>query len=253
MTGAEHPDTLIRMRRDHPALVLLVDDADRLGDAPAVPVVREIIGLVDRDGGLVVAATSSTDVVTRFRGVDVELARHRAGLLLSPVASDREVLGATVPDGIPRLPGRGLFVSRGLATEVQVLLAEGSAGRVAPGQHLGVGLPGRQGREDGEHGHADDDPADQRPVALDQPEADRQEKHVPDDGGGAGPGGHPEPAAGQGAQTGCSEQDQQGRHQHAGGVAALAQHELDDVVHGEPGEGQRLQPGEQRGEAAGAA
>ena len=36
MTGAEHPDPLIRVRRDHPDLVLLVDDADRLGDAPAV-------------------------------------------------------------------------------------------------------------------------------------------------------------------------------------------------------------------------
>ena len=38
-------------------------------------------------------------------------------------------------------------------------------------------------------------------------------------------------------------------------VASLPspQHELDHVVDGEAGEGQRLQPGEQRGEAAGAA
>ena len=253
VTDADLPDPLIRVRREHPDLVLLVDDADRLGDAPAVAVLREIVGLVDRDGGLVVAATSSTDLVTRFRGLDVELARHRTGLLLSPVAGDRDVLGAAVPDGIPRLPGRGLFVSRGVTTEVQVLLAEGSAGPVAPGQHLGVGLLGREGREAGEQGHPDDDPADQHPVALDQPEADRQEQHVPDDGGGARPRSRPEPAAGQGAQTGRPEQDQQGRHQHSGGVAPLAQHELDDVVHGEPGQGQRLQSGEQGGETAGAA
>ena len=50
-----------------------------------------------------------------------------------------------------------------------------------------------------------------------------------------------------------AEQDEQGRHEHPGGVAALSQDELDDVERGEPDERQRLQPGEQRGEAAGAA
>ncbi len=242
-----------RFRRSHPDLVLLVDDADLLGEAPAVPVIREITGLVDRDDGLVVVATSSAEVLTRFRGVDVEVARHRTGILLNPVGTDREVLAEAIPDGIPRVPGRGLFVSRGVATEVQVLLAEGSAGHVAPGNHLGVGVLGREGSETGHQGDADDDPADEHPVALDQPEADGQEQHVPDDGGGARPRRRPEPAAGEGTQTHGPEQDQQGRHQHPDRVAPLAQCELDDVEHGEAGEGQRLEPGEQRGEAAGAA
>ena len=51
----------------------------------------------------------------------------------------------------------------------------------------------------------------------------------------------------------AADEDQQGRHEHPDGVAALPEHELDDVVDREAGEGQRLQPGEQRGEAAGAA
>ncbi|HYN66307.1 MAG TPA: FtsK/SpoIIIE domain-containing protein [Ornithinibacter sp.] len=253
VTSADAPDPLIRIRRDHPDVVLLVDDADLLGDAPAVAVIREIIGLVDRDDGLVVVATSSADVVTRFRGVDVELARSRTGILLNPVATDREVLAEAIPDGIPRLPGRGLFVSPGTTTEVQVLVAEGSVGRVAAGEHLDVGLLGDEGSQAAQQGDPDDDPADEHPVALDQAEADGQEQHVPDDGGGARPRRRPEPAAGQGTQAHGPEQDEQGRHQHPRRVAPLAQDELDDVEHGEAGEGQRLRPGEQRGEAAGAA
>ena len=38
---------------------LLVDDADALDGAPIEPVVREIAGLVERDGGLVVVTAST--------------------------------------------------------------------------------------------------------------------------------------------------------------------------------------------------
>ncbi len=122
--GPGDTDSLVRLRRQHPDLALCVDDADRLGDSDALPVLREIAGLVDRDDGLVVVSTSPVALATRFSGIDVEVARDGCGLVLNPAAADRSLLSATMPDGIPRLPGRGVFVAHGDVTEVQVLLAE---------------------------------------------------------------------------------------------------------------------------------
>ena len=247
------PEGLVRLRRKHHDLAVCVDDADRLGNSDLAPVLREIIGLVDRDGGLAVLSTSTTALATRFSGIDVEAARHGCCLVLNPTPADRGLVATPLPDGIPRLPGRGVLVTRGEATEVQVLLAEGSVGQVAPREHLGVGVTGDPRRADGHDRHHDHDPPDEHPVALDQADPDRHEEHVPDDGRGARPRGDTEPATGQDAQAGCADEDQQGRHQHPDGVAALPEHELDDVVHREAGQGERLHPGEQRGEAAGAA
>ena len=67
---------LVRLRRAHPDLALCVDDADRLGDGDLLVVLREIVGLVDRDGGLVAVSTSTTALAARFSGIDVEVARH---------------------------------------------------------------------------------------------------------------------------------------------------------------------------------
>jgi S-DNA-T family DNA segregation ATPase FtsK/SpoIIIE len=178
---------LVRLRSRHPDLALCVDDTDRLGDSDLVPVLREIIGLVDRDGGLAVLSTSSTALATRFSGIEVELARHGCGLVLSPTPADRDLLSVPMPDGIPRHPGRGAFVTRGEVTEVQLLLAEGSVGKVAPREHLGLGVASHPRRPDGHDRHPDDDPADGDPSALDQADADRHEDHVPGQGRGARP------------------------------------------------------------------
>ena len=247
------PEGLVRLRRKHHDLAVCVDDADRLGNSDLAPALREIIGLVDRDGGLAVLSTSTTSLATRFSGIDVEAARHGCCLVLNPTPADRGLVATSLPEGVPRLPGRGVLVTRGEATEVQVLLAEGSVGQVAPREHLGVGVTGDPRRADGHDRHHDHDPPDEHPVALDQADPDRHEQHVPDDGRGARPRGDTEPATGQDAQSGCADEDQQSRHQHPDGVAALPEHELDDVVHREAGQGERLHPGEQRGEAAGAA
>ena len=247
------PEGLVRLRRKHHDLVVCVDDADRLGNSDLAPVLREIIDLVDRDGGLAVLSTSTTALATRFSGIDVEVARHGCCLVLNPTPADRGLVATSLPDGVPRRPGRGVLVTRGEAIEVQVLLAEGSVGQVAPREHLGVGVTGDPGRADGHDGHHDHQPPDEHPVALDQADPDRHEERVPDNGRGARPRGDTEPATGQDAQAGCADEDQQGRHQHPDGVAALPEHELDDVVHRKAGQGERLHPGEQRGEAAGAA
>ncbi len=185
--GPDDTHSLVRLRRQHPDLALCIDDADRLGDSDALPVLREIAGLVDRDDGLFVVSTSPVALATRFSGIDVEVARDGCGLVLNPAAGDRSLLSATMPDGIPRLPGRGVFVAHGDVTEVQVLLAEPSVGKVAPREHLGLGVPGHPGRTDAHDGHHQHGPADRHPGALDQADADRQEDGVPDDGRGARP------------------------------------------------------------------
>jgi len=204
------PEGLVRLRRRHHDLALCVDDADRLGDSGLAPVLREIIGLVDRDGGLAVMSTSTTALATRFSGIDVEAARHGCCLVLNPTTADRSLVAIPLPDGIPRLPGRGVLVASGAATEVQVLLAEGSVGQVAPREHLGLGIACEPCRPDGHDRHHDHDPPDGRLAALDQADADRHEQRVPDDGRGARPPGDTEPATGQGAQSGGGHQDEQG-------------------------------------------
>ena len=120
-------DTLVALRRRHPDLVVLVDDADRIGDdASVLPVLREVIDLVDRDRGLVAVATTPSSLATRFRGVDVDVARHRVGILLSPERPDGDLLGARLQGTPPRMPGRGVVIVRGEATELQVFLADES-------------------------------------------------------------------------------------------------------------------------------
>jgi S-DNA-T family DNA segregation ATPase FtsK/SpoIIIE len=242
---------LVRLRRRHPDLALCVDDTDRLGDSALVPVLREIIGLVDRDGGLAVLSTSSTALLTRFSGIEAELARHGCGVVLNPTPADRDLLSVPMPDGIPRLAGRGAFVTLGEATEVQLLLAE-SVREVASREHLGLGVASHPRRPDGHDRHHDDDPADGDPSALDEADADRHQDHVPGQGRGARPRSAAEPATSQHTETGGRDEDQQGRHQHPGGVAPLAPNELDDVVDGEAGQGKGLQSGQQRGDEAGA-
>jgi DNA segregation ATPase FtsK/SpoIIIE, S-DNA-T family len=180
-------DTLVRLRRQHRDLALCVDDADRLGDGDHLPVLREIAGLLDRDDGLLIVSSSPTALATRFSGIDVEVAREGCGLVLNPAAADRSLLCAVMPDGIPRLPGRGVFVANGDVTEVQVLLAGSSLGKVAPREHLGLGVASDPRGAEANHGHHENDPADRHPGALHQADAHRQQDRVPDDRGRARP------------------------------------------------------------------
>ena len=117
----DHPSELIAARRRQPGLAVLVDDADRVLDTPVEAVLLELAQLVDRDDGLLVCAASSQAVAAQFRGVAAEVARRRTGLLLGPRgAGDGDVFGLRVrPDhGAPA--GRGLWVTAGAVTVVQV-------------------------------------------------------------------------------------------------------------------------------------
>ena len=121
--GPDERDRLIALRQSHHDLVLLVDDIDRLEGSPVADVITEILRRVDTDSGLVVATTTTQAATTRVRGPVAEIARWRTGILLQPSSrSDGDALGTRVPP-LPRVPGRGYFISDGRARELQIARA----------------------------------------------------------------------------------------------------------------------------------
>lgn len=116
----EDRDGLIALRRTHPDLAVVIDDADRIEDEPVADVVKEILRRVDSDRGLVVASTATQTAATRVRGLVADIARSRTGILLQPTSrSDGDALGLRVPP-LPRIPGRGYIITQGRSEEVQV-------------------------------------------------------------------------------------------------------------------------------------
>lgn len=117
--------SLVAARQSHAGLAVVVDDADQMLDTPADPVLREIARLVERDAGLVVCSATTSTVMTQYRGVAVEVARHQTGVLLGPSGpADGDLFGARVVRARDRIPGRGLLVARGTTTPVQVARVE---------------------------------------------------------------------------------------------------------------------------------
>jgi DNA segregation ATPase FtsK/SpoIIIE, S-DNA-T family len=127
--GPDDVEALVDLRHENPRLVVLVDDADRLDDAPVRPVVSEIADLAARDDGVVFVATPTSALAARFRGLDVDTARYGCGVVLSPHPGDGEVLGIRPRPDPTRRPGRGLLVVHGEARTVQVLMPQSDAGR----------------------------------------------------------------------------------------------------------------------------
>ncbi|MFC7491655.1 MULTISPECIES: FtsK/SpoIIIE domain-containing protein [unclassified Knoellia] len=115
---------LVEAKRRHPDLVVLVDDAERLDGSPVEPVLTEILALVDRDGGLVVCATTPPAVATAFRGIVHAVAREQSGILLCPrTPSDGEAFAIRAPRGLSSTPGRALLISGRQHEEIQVAQA----------------------------------------------------------------------------------------------------------------------------------
>jgi S-DNA-T family DNA segregation ATPase FtsK/SpoIIIE len=116
-------DRLVGAREAHPDLCVVVDGADELLDTPADPVLREIGRLVDRHGGLLVVGANSSNLTTQYRGVAVEVGRHRTGILLRPGSiADADLFGLRVRLTRDAPPGRGHLVRRSGATPLQVAL-----------------------------------------------------------------------------------------------------------------------------------
>jgi S-DNA-T family DNA segregation ATPase FtsK/SpoIIIE len=120
------PRELVALRRAVPDLAVLVDNADELLDSPVEAAVKQVASLVDRDHGLVVAGADTSALSAQYRGLAVELARHRTGVLLGPSsAAGADVFSVRVPVDRAAVPGRGYLVRGGVATAVQVAVTEG--------------------------------------------------------------------------------------------------------------------------------
>ncbi|GAA2739231.1 FtsK/SpoIIIE domain-containing protein [Pedococcus aerophilus] len=123
---------LVRARQEHPELAVVVDDAEQLLDDPVEPVVKEISHLVDRDDGLLVVGANATALSSQYRGVAVEIARHRTGVLLGPRSGvERDLFALKIPLERDALAGRGQLVRRGLGTPIQVALPTATNGVAA--------------------------------------------------------------------------------------------------------------------------
>jgi S-DNA-T family DNA segregation ATPase FtsK/SpoIIIE len=124
------PDVLVSLRRRLSDLAVLVDDAHDLLDTPVEGVLREIGALVERDCGLLVCGADTGTLALRHRGLAVEVARHRTGVVLTgDLPRPVDLWGLRLPAGPGAGPGRGYVVRRGLAVPAQIALARSGAER----------------------------------------------------------------------------------------------------------------------------
>ncbi|HEY3534679.1 MAG TPA: FtsK/SpoIIIE domain-containing protein [Pedococcus sp.] len=119
------PQELVQLREQRPDLVVVADDVDQLLDTPVEPVLREVARLADRDGGLLLCGASSTSLATQYRGIALEVARDRTGVLLGPgTIGDADLFGLRLRPDRTAPPGRGHLVVRGRAVPMQVALPD---------------------------------------------------------------------------------------------------------------------------------
>jgi S-DNA-T family DNA segregation ATPase FtsK/SpoIIIE len=119
------PGELLALRRSVPDLAVLVDDADELLDTPIESALTQLAARVDRDGGLVMVGANAGALSVQYRGLAVELARHRTGVLLGPATTgESDVFGVRVPVDRGAPPGRGYLVRGGVATALQVAIRD---------------------------------------------------------------------------------------------------------------------------------
>ena len=119
------PGELVAVRRTVPDLAVLVDNADELLDSAVESALKQVAALVDHDGGLIVGGADAGAMSVQYRGLAVELARHRTGILLGPASgAEAELLGVRVPVDRAAAPGRGYLVRGGVATALQVAVAD---------------------------------------------------------------------------------------------------------------------------------
>jgi S-DNA-T family DNA segregation ATPase FtsK/SpoIIIE len=102
---------------------ILIDDAELLIDSPLAFVLEKAVREMRDTNTVVVAAGTTDELVTGYRGFVVELRRSKTGVLLSPQSSaDGDLLGVRLSRSVggPIHPGRGLLCHRGQTTRVQV-------------------------------------------------------------------------------------------------------------------------------------
>jgi S-DNA-T family DNA segregation ATPase FtsK/SpoIIIE len=102
---------------------ILVDDAELVVDSPLAHLLENAVRERRDSNTIVVAAGTTEELVTSYRGFVVELRRARHGVLLSPQsAADGDLLGVRLSRSVggPVHPGRGLLCTGGATTPLQV-------------------------------------------------------------------------------------------------------------------------------------
>ena len=133
----------IDLRRAHPDLAVLVDDAETLESSDLERALVECVGLVDESGGLVWASADTARANAAFRGLIPAVAQEGSGIVLCPTGpTDGDCLQAR-PDPVGRaIPGRGSLVLDSRCLPIQVAWAESpeaTAVAVPAGRHTAVG------------------------------------------------------------------------------------------------------------------
>ncbi|MGF7236048.1 MAG: FtsK/SpoIIIE domain-containing protein, partial [Frankia sp.] len=125
-TAADLADATATAAAEGQPLVVIADDAELLADAPLADALADFVKDARDTGNALVAAGTTEDLQSAYRGFTVDARRSRCGVLLcpaSPLEGDlftvrlpRSTVGAT-------LPGRGLLAVRGQLTPIQVALS----------------------------------------------------------------------------------------------------------------------------------
>ena len=106
-----------------------MDNADELLDSAIESALKQVATWVDRDGGLIVGGANAGTLSVQYRGLAVDLARHRTGIMLGPASTaEANLFGVRVPVDRVAPPGRGYLVRGGAATALQVAMGEASSG-----------------------------------------------------------------------------------------------------------------------------
>ncbi|NHN56463.1 FHA domain-containing protein [Calidifontibacter sp. DB0510] len=111
-----------RWCQEHPNGLVLVDDLDQLFGCPAEDPLLDHLAASRMTGGAVIAAGTSAELATAFRGLAADLKRRRTGVILSPGRHDGEIFGIQLPPQERGGPGRGLLVLRGRVHPLQAAL-----------------------------------------------------------------------------------------------------------------------------------
>ncbi len=105
------------------SLVIVMDDAELLANAPLADRMSEFLRTARDAGHAFIAAGTTEDLTNQYRGFMVDARRSRCGIILAPsLPSEGDLFGVRLSRGsFGTMPvGRGLFVRRGRTTPVQI-------------------------------------------------------------------------------------------------------------------------------------
>jgi len=134
----------VELRRAHPDLAVLVDDAESLESSDLDRALAECAALVESSGGLLWASAETSRANAAFRGLIPAVAQDGSGIVLcSTTAADGGCLQAR-PRPVGRgIPGRGSLVLDAQCVPIQLACAaptEVAPGTVPGGRHTAAAI-----------------------------------------------------------------------------------------------------------------